>query len=107
VPAQFGEVNSPNSAQAARQVSMRRNNQYLHRDDLQVLPSITRRRARERMKYEIEVTAQLRRAIAAVACTTTWEQFPHQWRARPAGDQDLLPPGRPGRAGVSRQKWDA
>jgi hypothetical protein len=32
------------------------------------------------MTYEIEVAAQPRRTIASVAWTTTWEQFPHQWR---------------------------
>ena len=32
------------------------------------------------MSYEIEVAAQPRRTIAAVAWTTTGEQFPRQWR---------------------------
>jgi effector-binding domain-containing protein len=32
------------------------------------------------MSYEIEVATQPRRTIAAVAWTTTWEQFPRQWR---------------------------
>ena len=32
------------------------------------------------MSYEIEVATQPRRTIAAVACTTTWAQFPRQWR---------------------------
>jgi effector-binding domain-containing protein len=32
------------------------------------------------MTYEIEVATQPRRTIAAVAWTTTWEQFPRQWR---------------------------
>ena len=32
------------------------------------------------MKYEIEVAEQPRRAIAAVAWTTTGDQFPRQWR---------------------------
>jgi len=31
------------------------------------------------MRYEISVTAQPRRPIAAVAATTTWERFPGQW----------------------------
>jgi hypothetical protein len=30
--------------------------------------------------YEIEVAAQPRRAIAAVAWVTSWEKFPGQWR---------------------------
>jgi effector-binding domain-containing protein len=34
------------------------------------------------MTYEIEVTAQPRRTIAAVAWTTSWEEFPAQWRGR-------------------------
>ena len=32
--------------------------------------------------YEIEVTAQPRRAIASVAWDTSWEAFPGEWRDR-------------------------
>ena len=32
------------------------------------------------MSYEVSVAAQLRRPIAAVGATTTWDRFPGQWR---------------------------
>ncbi len=32
------------------------------------------------MRYDIKVAAQPRRPIAAVAVTTTWQEFPGQWR---------------------------
>ena len=32
------------------------------------------------MSYQVSVTVQPRRPIAAVAATTTWDRFPGQWR---------------------------
>ena len=46
------------------------------------------------MRYDVQVADQPLRPIAAVAMTTTWREFPHQWRGmldevyaclRPAG----------------------